>query len=252
MTVRNLLAAVSAAALMCGGIANAGTVNFDKGWLFTKGDITDAEKPGFSDAGWQKIDVPHDWEISGPFDQAAPAGGAGGWLPTGVVWYRKHFTVPAADAGKHVFVEFDGVMEKSGVWINGMHLDFHPSGYTSFRYELTRFLKPGDNVDFGARRHLAPAGLALVCRRRHLPPCQADHRRATSMSRPGATMSPRRRSSATRGAPGEGSEHRRQPGGHRAQVHLEVTLIGPRCGKPAGDATGAGTDVAAGQDAQPL
>lgn len=136
----NLLAI---ACLSAGG-AHAGTSTpFDADWRFHQGDMAGPDTAAFDDSGWQKIDVPYDWEIAGPFDEHAVSTGSGGWLPTGVAWYRKHFAAPA---GKHVFVEFDGVMERSGVWINGQHLDFHPSGYTSFRYELTRFLKPGDNV----------------------------------------------------------------------------------------------------------
>ncbi len=124
--------------------AQAATVTpFDAGWRFHQGDLAGPDGSAFDDSGWRAVDLPNDWEISGAFDEQAVSTGAGGWLPTGVAWYRKHFTAPA---GKHVFVEFDGVMERSGVWINGQHLDFHPSGYTSFRYELTRFLKPGDNV----------------------------------------------------------------------------------------------------------
>jgi beta-galactosidase len=142
--LRRLLAAVGAAALFAAGAADARAVSsFDDGWLFHKGDMAGPDGAGFDDSAWPKVDLPDDWEIAGPFDEHAASTGSGAWLPTGVAWYRKHFAAPQA---RHVFVEFDGVMERSGVWINGQHLDFHPSGYTSFRYELTRFLKPGDNV----------------------------------------------------------------------------------------------------------
>lgn len=126
--------------------AQAQTQSFDAGWLFAKGDIQNAEQAPFDDAAWQKVDLPHDWEIAGPFDSNAPATGSGAWLPTGVAWYRKHFNqIPVA--GKHVFVEFDGVMDRSGVWINGAHLGYRPNGYSSFRYEVTPFLaKDGNNV----------------------------------------------------------------------------------------------------------
>ena len=138
------LAAAAAAALLAGGTAGAqGVTPFDGGWRFHQGDLSGSDAAAFDDSAWRKVDLPQDWEIAGPFDEKAASTGSGGWLPTGVAWYRKHFKAPDA---KHVFVQFDGVMERSDVWINGQHLDFHPSGYTSFRYELTRFLKPGDNV----------------------------------------------------------------------------------------------------------
>ncbi|EKU76132.1 glycoside hydrolase family 2 TIM barrel-domain containing protein [Sphingobium yanoikuyae] len=119
-----------------------GAQNFDAGWRFHQGDVATAEQPGFADAGWQPVDLPHDWAIAGPFDEHAPATGSGGFLPTGVAWYRKHFTLPPASTGQRVFIEFDGVMERSGVWINGQHVGHRPSGYASFRYEITQHLKP--------------------------------------------------------------------------------------------------------------
>src|SRR5690348_16623203 len=86
------------------------TVPFDNDWRFLKSDATGAEKPGFDDATWRKLNVPHDWSIEGSFDEKNPTGGAGGFLPAGIGWYRKHFTLPETDATRRVFVQFDGVM----------------------------------------------------------------------------------------------------------------------------------------------
>jgi beta-galactosidase len=122
-------------------------VSIDRDWRVMVGDDADAAQPGFDDRAWQAVDVPHDWAISGRFDEKARSTGSGGWLPTGVAWYRKHFRVPEAARGRRVFVEFGGVMERSGVWINGRHIGHRPNGYASFRYDLTPFLKAdGDNV----------------------------------------------------------------------------------------------------------
>ena len=81
--------------------------------------------------------MPHDWSIEGPFDQNAPTLGNGGYLPAGVGWYRKHFTLPAALQGKRIFVEFDGVMANASIYINGTLLGTRANGYISFRYEIT-------------------------------------------------------------------------------------------------------------------
>ena len=137
-----------AAILAAIGSASARTiVSLDQGWSFYQGEAKGAEKPEFADATWQKIDVPHDWSIAGPFDQAAPATGSGGWLPTGVAWYRKEIVLPADSKGQRVWVEFDGVMANSDVWLNGNLLGHRPSGYVSFRYDLTDHLKPdGSNI----------------------------------------------------------------------------------------------------------
>ncbi len=116
------------------------------GWRFVQGDPEGAETPGLDDSGWATVSVPHDWAIAGPFDVKARAGGAGGFLPTGVAWYRKTLDVKPAP-GRRVFVELDGVMERSGVWINGHHLGHRPSGYVGLRYDVTDFLKAdGPNV----------------------------------------------------------------------------------------------------------
>jgi beta-galactosidase len=125
----------------------SGTQQFDADWRFATGDAAGAEQPAFADSSWQRVDLPHDWAIAGPFDEHAPATGSGAFLPSGVAWYRKHFTLPQSAAGKRVFVEFGGVMERSGVWINGHHIGHRPNGYASFRYELTPHLNAGaENV----------------------------------------------------------------------------------------------------------
>ena len=123
-----------------------GARSFDSDWRFARGDVAGAEAPAFADAAWSSVDLPHDWAIAGPFDEHAAATGSGAFLPTGIAWYRKHFTMPADAAGKRVFVEFDGVMERSGVWINGHHVGHRPNGYAGFRYEITPHLRAGDNV----------------------------------------------------------------------------------------------------------
>lgn len=123
------------------------TKSFDADWKFLKGNAENAGKTDFNDSAWKTVNVPHDWSIEGPFDEKNPTGPGGGYLPSGVSWYRKHFTVSPKDKGKKFFIEFDGVMEKSDVWINGHHLGQRPSGYISFEYELTDHLNFGkDNV----------------------------------------------------------------------------------------------------------
>lgn len=144
------------------------TESFDKNWLFTKGDAGGAEKPAFNDAAWRKLDVPHDWSIEGPFDHNNPTGRGGAYLPDGIGWYRKHFTLAPADAGKEVLLAFDGVMANSDVWVNGYHLGKRPYGYSSFVYDLTghvNFNKPNvvavkaDNSIQPASRYYTGAGI---------------------------------------------------------------------------------------------
>ena len=120
---------------------------FDFGWKFNRGDFPDAQKPEFSDSGWKSLDLPHDWSIEGPFNESEPASAPGGYLPTGIGWYRKRFTLPASYKNKQLTIEFDGVYQNSEVWINGEYLGKRPYGYVPFFYDLTPHLAFGrENV----------------------------------------------------------------------------------------------------------
>ena len=116
--------------------------NFDNGWRFHLGDVQEGQSPTLADGGWRAVDLPHDWSIEGPHD-AKNASGTG-FLPGGVGWYRKTFTLPASARGRKVSVRFDGVYRDSEVWINGRSLGRRPYGYSSFEYDLTPHLRFGD------------------------------------------------------------------------------------------------------------
>jgi beta-galactosidase len=117
--------------------------NFDDDWNFLKGDVQGAHLPGFHDEKWNRISLPHDWSIEGPFSQDAPGGGTCAYLPTGIGWYRKQFTLPPALARRKIAIQFDGVYQCSEVWINGHSLGTRPNGYVSFVYDLTPHLHKG-------------------------------------------------------------------------------------------------------------
>ena len=130
-----------------GGGGGARRATFDFGWKFFKGDAQGAQQPDFADASWKDVDLPHDWGIEGPVSETAPARGQGGYLPTGIGWYRKRFNAPESYNGRKVSIEFDGVYQLSEVWINGQYLGKRPNGYISFSYDLTPHLKyGGENV----------------------------------------------------------------------------------------------------------
>jgi beta-galactosidase len=116
--------------------------NFDVRWKFFKGDVEGAQSPTFHDAEWTTLDLPHDWSIEGPFSEDAPAAGTGAYLPTGIGWYRKQFFLPMAAHGRRVIIEFDGVYQRSEVWINGVSVGMRPYGFTTFSYDLTPHLAP--------------------------------------------------------------------------------------------------------------
>jgi beta-galactosidase len=121
-------------------------LSLDPGWQFHLGDPTGAERPGSNDKTWRRLDLPHDWSIEGTPRQDAPAGGRGGYFPTGTGWYRKAFRLPDGSRGRRVWLEFDGVYMNSDVWINGVHLGRRPFGYIGFAYDVTRHLVSGVNL----------------------------------------------------------------------------------------------------------
>ncbi|UDQ97984.1 beta-galactosidase GalB [Lentisphaerota bacterium WC36G] len=104
----------------------------------------------FDDSNWRKLNVPHDWGIEGPFRQDLP--GNTGKLPwKGIGWYRKDFKVPACDANKKVFIDFDGAMSNSKVYINGNYAGGWAYGYTAFRIDATKFIKFGETNKIAVR-----------------------------------------------------------------------------------------------------
>ena len=123
------------------------SLDFGQGWRFAlvsttgvtdpAGAYSGAMDPGFDDSGWRAVDLPHDWSIElTPADSAATES-YNGFLPGGLGWYRKTFTLPPSMSGKRISVEFDGVYSNADVYLNGKLLGHHPYAYTGFSYDLT-------------------------------------------------------------------------------------------------------------------
>ena len=118
---------------------------FDSNWSFVLDEKMTAEQ-AFVAEGWRQLNLPHDWAIEGDFYAGNPSGAGGGALPGGVGWYKKSFTIAAKELkDQKFFIEFDGVYMNSTVWLNGHELGTRPYGYSSFEYEMTPYLKEGDN-----------------------------------------------------------------------------------------------------------
>ena len=95
----------------------------------------------FDDHAWRTVHLPHDFIVEGSF--APDADRNHGFLPVTNAWYRKTFKLPASDKGKSLWLDFDGVYRDSLVWLNGHFLGRHRSGYTSFRYDISRLANCG-------------------------------------------------------------------------------------------------------------
>ena len=152
-------------------------INFNENWHFAFGDASSPAKdfgcgteyfnyltkaasihnegpysPKFDASGWAIVDLPHDWVVDLPY--AAEASHSHGYKTVGykypetsVGWYRKTFTVPAEDYGKHLWLQFDGIFRDARVWVNGFYLGHEPSGYATQVYDISEYLNyGGENI----------------------------------------------------------------------------------------------------------
>jgi len=132
--------------------------NIDFDWKFLKGDLSGEEETHQVDneLPWKKVNIPHDWSIEGLYLREHNT--TQGFLPMTIGWYKKSIYLPGCE-GKKVFVIFDGVYRSSDVWMNNAHLGHHESGYTSFIYDVTDYVRVDNRIPNGlvvrldARRH---------------------------------------------------------------------------------------------------
>lgn len=135
-------------ALLSGAVPVWAQVSFGRAekcvddWLFRLGDDTTARMPAFDDSGWRRLALPHDWSVEAPLSPSLAS--CTGYLPGGIAWYRKHFAV--TDSAARHYIYFEGVYNRSEVYLNGHLLGCRPNGYVSFLYDMTPYLQPGDNV----------------------------------------------------------------------------------------------------------
>ena len=126
---------------------------FNAQWQFELKDDSAAVNNNYDDQKWRKLDLPHDWSIEGRLSPTLAS--CTGYLPGGVAWYRKHFTFAngkisdtqlSKEANARTYIYFEGVYNRSEVYLNGHLLGVRPSGFASCLYDMTPYLKEGDNV----------------------------------------------------------------------------------------------------------
>ena len=144
-------------------------LSMDWGWKFHRGDIelplpktgetygytkagaaTGPAGVKYDDSGWRTVDLPHDFVVETPFDQNA--NGDQGYHPKNIGWYRKSFTLPVSDRGKHIELQLDGMATVASVWFNGNVVRHNWSGYDSAYIDLTPFAHFGDEPNVLAVR----------------------------------------------------------------------------------------------------
>ena len=148
-------------------------INIDENWQFAFGDASSPAKDfgcgteyfnyltkaasihnegpyslKFDSSGWAVVDLPHDWVVDLPFEGSASHSHGyktvGYEYPqTSVGWYRKTFTIPAEDYGKHIWLQFDGIFRDAQIWVNGFYVGHELSGYATQTYDISEYLDYG-------------------------------------------------------------------------------------------------------------
>ncbi len=116
------------------------TFNLNPGWLSTTGDQTGAEQPGFDDKSWRRVTLPNAFNETEAFARDIKQ------LSTGIIWYRKHVTLPKNAPRGKAFLEFEGVRQAAEVWVNGRSVALSENGVMAFGADITTALRPGENV----------------------------------------------------------------------------------------------------------
>ncbi len=111
-------------------------------WQFA---LTDALAHPAADTAWRPVQLPHDWSVEYPVNEAYDSCGSGGYARTGIGWYQKRFRVQKR-AGEQISLYFEGAYMNCDLWLNGTHIGKHVYGYTSFEVDLTTYLLDDENV----------------------------------------------------------------------------------------------------------
>ncbi len=117
---------------------------FNDNWLFSLSDNENYKMVDCPDKGWRELNLPHDWSIEGKLSQDNAS--CTGYLPAGIAWYRKHFQYSTDKKCPLTFIYFEGVYNRSEVYVNGVFVGKRPNGYVSFLYDISNYLKEGENI----------------------------------------------------------------------------------------------------------
>ncbi|MFV8344342.1 sugar-binding domain-containing protein [Flavobacterium sp. XS2P39] len=121
----------------------------NENWKFILQDTPDAKNAAYNDDKWQSVAVPHDWSVEGRLSPTLAS--CTGFLPGGIGWYRKALNIAENKRGQKVYLYFEGVYNRSEVFINGHSLGKRPNGYISFAYDATPYIKYGEDNTIAVR-----------------------------------------------------------------------------------------------------
>ena len=118
-------------------------LNFNADWRLAIGDFTEAVNPDFDDSKWKQVTLPYAFNGDEAFKKDIVD------LTDTVVWYRKKFKVESSEfrvQSSKVFIEFEGVRQGADFYLNGHHLGMSENGVMACGFDLTPYIKEGDNV----------------------------------------------------------------------------------------------------------
>ena len=118
--------------------------SFNSGWKFIRADMTNAEQVAFDDSKWSDISAPHTFNDADSYTALISHGGGDRKAWSGIVWYRKHFKLPANAKDGKVFLEFEGIKQAGRFWVNGKFVGKFENGISACGLDLTSFVNFGD------------------------------------------------------------------------------------------------------------
>ena len=150
---RNIICVLAALSVTLSlGAVERQKLNFNSGWRLQVGDITAAAQPEFDDAGWRQVTLPYAFNGDEAFRKDIVD------LTDTIYWYRKTFNLSATEVTGKVFIEFEGVRQGADFYLNGYHLGFSENGVMACGFDLTPYIREGENV-------LAQLSTRNLCRR---------------------------------------------------------------------------------------
>ena len=129
------------------GFGKAEKINAD--WRFHLGEVDPKKAIDARDRSWSTVQLPHDWTVKQTYNPSLAS--ATGFLPGGIGWYQKSLTIPKEDEGKKLYLYFEGVYNRSEVFVNGQSVGKRPNGYISFSYDITPHIKYGAENQISVR-----------------------------------------------------------------------------------------------------
>jgi hypothetical protein len=116
-------------------------LNFNADWRLCVGDCPEAVQSDFDDSRWQQVTLPYAFNGDEAFRKDIVD------LTDTICWYRKTFGVKSGEVGSEkYFIEFEGVRQGADFYLNGHHLGFSENGVMACGFDLTPYIKQGENI----------------------------------------------------------------------------------------------------------